>query len=29
MMYPGLCVAVGLAAALLWLGSRVFVSENA
>ena len=24
----GLCVAVGLAAALLWLGSRVFVSEN-
>jgi ABC-2 type transport system permease protein len=25
----GLCVAVGLAAALLWLGSRVFVSENA
>jgi ABC-2 type transport system permease protein len=25
----GLCVAVGLAAVLLWLGSRVFVSENA
>jgi len=24
----GLCVAVGLAAVLLWLGSRVFVSEN-
>ena len=25
----GLCVAVGTAAVLLWLGSRVFVSENA
>ena len=25
----GLCVAVGLAAVLLWLGSRVFVHENA
>jgi ABC-2 type transport system permease protein len=25
----GLCVAVGLAAVLLWLGSRVFVTENA
>ncbi|MCW2896620.1 MAG: type transporter [Actinomycetia bacterium] len=25
----GLCVAVGLAAVLLWLGSRVFVRENA
>ena len=28
-MVEGLCVAVGLAAVLLWLGSRVFVSENA
>jgi ABC-2 type transport system permease protein len=25
----GLCVAVGTAAVLLWVGSRVFVSENA
>jgi hypothetical protein len=25
----GLCVAVGTAAVLLWLGSRVFVTENA
>jgi ABC-2 type transport system permease protein len=27
-MVEGLCVAVGTAAVLLWLGSRVFVSEN-
>jgi len=25
----GLAVAVGLAAVLMWLGSRVFVRENA
>jgi ABC-2 type transport system permease protein len=28
-MVEGLCVAVGTAAVLLWLGSRVFVTENA
>jgi len=28
-MVEGLCVAVGTAAVLLWLGSRVFVAENA
>ena len=28
-MVEGLCVAVGMAAVLLWLGSRVFVAENA
>ena len=28
-MLEGLCVAVGMAAVLLWLGSRVFVTENA
>jgi ABC-2 type transport system permease protein len=27
-MVEGLCVAVGTAAVLLWLGSRVFVTEN-
>jgi ABC-2 type transport system permease protein len=27
-MVEGLCVAVGTAAVLLWLGSRVFVQEN-
>lgn len=27
-MVEGLCVAVGTAAVLLWLGSRVFVAEN-
>ncbi|HVT68787.1 MAG TPA: ABC transporter permease [Trebonia sp.] len=27
-MVEGLCVAVGMAAVLLWLGSRVFVTEN-
>lgn len=28
-MVEGICVAVGMAAILLWLGSRVFVTENA
>jgi len=28
-MVEGICVAVGTAAVLLWLGSRVFVDENA
>jgi ABC-2 type transport system permease protein len=28
-MVEGICVAIGTAAVLLWLGSRVFVSENA
>jgi len=28
-MVEGLCVAVGTAAVLLWVGSRVFVTENA
>jgi len=28
-MVEGLCVAVGMAGVLLWLGSRVFVTENA
>jgi ABC-2 type transport system permease protein len=27
-MVEGICVAVGTAAILLWLGSRVFVTEN-
>jgi ABC-2 type transport system permease protein len=27
-MFEGVCVAVGMAAVLLWLGSRVFVAEN-
>jgi hypothetical protein len=28
-MVEGIAVAIGLAAVLLWLGSRVFVTENA